>query len=87
MSDITSRPFKPSPDKCCERCVFGRGEHADWCKRSHDVEALMDTPLKSCIETNTSAISRAREAMAADCPNDPGIAMLWGGPLRGRNNR
>jgi hypothetical protein len=32
MSDstnITSRPFHP--DQCCERCVFGRGEHAGWC--------------------------------------------------------
>ena len=27
---ITSRPFHP--DKCCERCVFGSGEHAEWCR-------------------------------------------------------
>jgi hypothetical protein len=26
-----SNPYKPNPAKCCEACVFGRGEHADWC--------------------------------------------------------
>ena len=30
MSDLMSRPYKPGA-KCCERCVFGRGEHAEWC--------------------------------------------------------
>jgi len=34
MPDLQSRPFRPAPDKCCERCVFGRGDHAHWCKRS-----------------------------------------------------
>lgn len=27
---IKSRPFHPSA--CCEKCVFGRGEHAEWCE-------------------------------------------------------
>jgi hypothetical protein len=31
MGDITSRPYRPSGDWCCEACVFGRGEHAEWC--------------------------------------------------------
>lgn len=26
-----SNPYRPSPDACCEACVFGRGEHAEWC--------------------------------------------------------
>jgi hypothetical protein len=29
---ITSRPF--APKMACERCVFGRGEHAEWCDRN-----------------------------------------------------
>lgn len=29
MSDIVSKPYHPT--MCCERCVFGRGEHAGWC--------------------------------------------------------
>jgi hypothetical protein len=33
MSDIVSRPFHPDPEYCCEACVFGRGEHSDWCWR------------------------------------------------------
>src|ERR1039458_3042083 len=31
MADITSRPCLPDPAKCCDACVFGRGEHAAWC--------------------------------------------------------
>ena len=31
MADITSRPYQPDSGKCCEACVFGRGEHAAWC--------------------------------------------------------
>jgi hypothetical protein len=30
MSDITSRPYKPDPAKCCSGCVFG-GVHEPWC--------------------------------------------------------
>ena len=32
MSEITSRPYRP--EQCCEACVFGRGEHAEWCEKS-----------------------------------------------------
>ena len=31
MADLMSRPYQPNPDYCCEACVFGRGEHAEWC--------------------------------------------------------
>lgn len=33
MSDLVSRPYKPDAARCCEACVFGRGEHAAWCER------------------------------------------------------
>ena len=26
---LVSRPYRPAA--CCEACVFGRGEHAEWC--------------------------------------------------------
>jgi len=26
-----SNPYHPDPAKCCEACIFGTGEHADWC--------------------------------------------------------
>lgn len=32
MADLMSRPYKPDPAACCEACVFGRGEHAEWCR-------------------------------------------------------
>ena len=28
---IVSRPYRPG-ENCCERCVFGSGEHAVWCE-------------------------------------------------------
>jgi hypothetical protein len=28
---LTSRVYAPNPEKCCERCVFGRGVHAEFC--------------------------------------------------------
>ena len=31
MGDVTSRPFRPDPARCCERCVFNTGDHAAWC--------------------------------------------------------
>jgi hypothetical protein len=31
MSEITSRVYQPNAAMCCEACVFGRGEHAEWC--------------------------------------------------------
>lgn len=33
MSDLQSRVFEPNPEKCCEACIFGAAEHADWCYR------------------------------------------------------
>lgn len=40
MADLQSRPFRPDPQKCCERCCFGRGSHAAWCVVGHAVEAF-----------------------------------------------
>ena len=34
MSDLTSRRYQPDPEKCCEACVFGSGEHAAYCEVS-----------------------------------------------------
>jgi hypothetical protein len=31
MADLVSRPYAPDPERCCQACVFGRGEHAEWC--------------------------------------------------------
>lgn len=28
---IQSLPFRPNPANCCAACVFGKGEHEDWC--------------------------------------------------------
>jgi hypothetical protein len=38
VADIVSRPYQP--DACCEACVFGRGEHAEWCVRQPGVITL-----------------------------------------------
>lgn len=31
MTDLVSRVYKPDPSMCCEACVFGRGEHSEFC--------------------------------------------------------
>lgn len=36
MSDIHSNPYHPDPGHCCERCVFGSGEHAEFCGQAWD---------------------------------------------------
>lgn len=39
MSEITSRPYHPS--QCCEKCVFGRGEHAEWCEEGRELAEMV----------------------------------------------
>ena len=42
-ADIVSRPYNPDTENCCERCVFGRGAHADWCeKRAGQLQEIGD---------------------------------------------
>jgi len=35
MSEIVSRVYQPNAAMCCEACVFGSGEHAEWCDTPH----------------------------------------------------
>lgn len=57
MSDLISRPYRPSPKMCCEACVFGRGPHSPWCEKlivfdgakAYD-EAGKDPALKAAHE-------------------------------------
>jgi hypothetical protein len=30
-SELQSRPYHPAATQCCEKCVFGSGEHAPFC--------------------------------------------------------
>ena len=38
----------PNPGQCCERCVFGSGEHSAWCQRA----------AFAADDTSATAISR-----------------------------
>jgi len=42
MPELTSRPYRPNPAKCCERCVFGNPWHATWCPENK-AHIAMDT--------------------------------------------
>ena len=48
--DFTSRRYQPDPEKCCERCVFGRGQHAEFCQHIEAVKikkwATKGIPIK-----------------------------------------
>jgi hypothetical protein len=35
-AELISRPYEPNPEHCCEACVFGRGDHAEWCETGRD---------------------------------------------------
>lgn len=28
-------PHVPNPEYCCEKCVFGTGEHSEWCEQGY----------------------------------------------------
>jgi len=32
---LQSMPYRPA--QCCEKCVFGSGEHAEWCNAWRDI--------------------------------------------------
>ncbi len=34
MENIKSRPYNVDPNKACEKCVFGTGQHEHWCPYS-----------------------------------------------------
>ncbi|HUX19351.1 MAG TPA: hypothetical protein VMV63_09230 [Acidithiobacillus sp.] len=34
---IQSLQYDPNPALCCERCVFGTGEHAGWCEMAAQI--------------------------------------------------
>jgi hypothetical protein len=29
---IRTGRFKPSPEKCCFKCIFKSGQHSEWCE-------------------------------------------------------
>lgn len=42
MTDtLQSRTYKPNPDKACERCCFGTGQHAPFCPFGGDRAAVI----------------------------------------------
>jgi len=51
-SEIVSRVYQPSADKCCERCVFGTGEHAAWC--AHGVPRYLQCVAPGCTKSAVS---------------------------------
>ena len=55
MTDLMSRPYAPSTEKCCERCVFGSGPHAAWCQSDN-----------ARIERGTDCFDRTAEELARD---------------------
>jgi hypothetical protein len=66
MTDLNSRPFRPDPQQCCDRCVFGGGQHADWCTVGLDSLAfqLMEASLTGIME-------RLRDATKPSIPRKP----------------
>jgi len=36
QTSFTMPQAKPDPAMCCDACVFGRGEHAEWCPQKQN---------------------------------------------------
>jgi hypothetical protein len=58
VSEIVSRVYQPNPAYCCERCVFGRGQHAEWCQAGIDFQ-VMQLFLASLPEQRRQQILRS----------------------------
>lgn len=40
--------YRPDPEYCCEACVFGRGEHAIWCRAQCACRAAETDVVMGC---------------------------------------
>lgn len=45
QSSFTMPQLTVNPDVCCEACVFGRGQHSEWCEKgySENYRLILDT--------------------------------------------
>ncbi len=48
-----SNPYHPNPEKCCEACIFGSGEHAPFCPAilpiANDYDGTIEALSKLCV--------------------------------------
>lgn len=51
MTDLNSRPYKPDPAKCCEACIFGRGEHSGFCPSAEGLELADEQTIAEILAT------------------------------------
>jgi hypothetical protein len=52
--DLVSRAYRPDSEKCCESCVFGKGEHANFCAKRNQPLASPQCRCAQCGLTNGS---------------------------------
>ncbi len=69
---IVSRVYKPNPDKCCEACIFGRGEHVEWCAAGGQGTEPFWAPRKFLVELKQSDLARY-DVLAVDQANDTAL--------------
>lgn len=61
MTDrIVSRPYPANSPQVCERCVFGRGEHASFCRSLEAYIRLQHQVMKSSLQGMTLPIKMTR---------------------------
>lgn len=54
-NDLKSRLYRPDPAQCCEKCVFGCGTHAPFCR----VEETLALEYSFDADAYTAAINGA----------------------------
>ena len=52
MAEITSRPYRPV--RCCERCVFGTGQHSILCaqNQAEELAIALDLVAKGLLDAD-----------------------------------
>ena len=56
-----SNPYRPGP-LCCEKCVFGRGEHAAWCEGAYWPHRLQFPPPGLTLATLEAQVAAMEES-------------------------
>ena len=85
---ITSQPYRPSANVCCEACAFGGDEHADWCRfvtllcpRCAFTRLRFDKGADPSRERSTCALCGAEFALR--CPDPISVEVVgWVSALR-----
>jgi hypothetical protein len=79
-----SNPYHPNPEQCCEACVFGAGEHAEWCGLGIEPTPALPSEEESGWTVTPSPLEyRAPWSALSHPTHQPPFSILSGFPCGG----